>query len=67
MPLFEKVCYDAGRVIGNVIFYTTGPVIAVTARQGYGKFTRLATKVALKEKTREAITENIFKCLKYIE
>ena len=67
MVLFERFCYQAGRVIGDVIYYSTAPVVLVTVVQGSNKFSRLATKVALKEKTREAITENVFKCLEYLE
>jgi len=65
--MFEEICYKSGRVIGSVLYYTTGPVVLVTAVQGYGKFARLASKVALKEKTQKVITENVFRCLQYIE
>ena len=74
MALIEKVFYKLGGAIADVVLFSAKPVASVTAIgcvTKYGgtavkKFSKFAAKVALKDKTQESISENLFKCLDYL-
>jgi hypothetical protein len=75
MVLIEKVFYTLGGTIADILIFSTKPVASV-ATIGYvtkyggtaaKKFAKFATEVALKDKTQENISENLFKCLEYID
>ena len=72
MVLIERVCYTIGGVIADFILLAFAPTSVLTASKVlkasncWGKFSRFATKVSLVDKSPEAITENIFECLPYL-
>lgn len=67
MVLVERISYQVGRVVGDVIYFTAAPTIIVIGGKCAGKIQNLASKVALADKSPAAITENVFKCLPFIE
>jgi hypothetical protein len=65
MVLIEKVFYSLGGAIADVVIF----IGCVTKYGGTAvkKFSKFATEVALKDKTPDNISENLFKCLDYID
>jgi hypothetical protein len=75
MVLMEKVFYTLGGAIADVVIFSTQPiasVVAINCVTKYGgtavkKFSKFAAEVALKDRTEDSISENLFKCLDYID
>jgi NADPH-dependent curcumin reductase CurA len=75
MVLLEKVFYNLGGAIADVVLFSTRPAASVAAIgcvTKYGgsavkKISKFATEVALKDRTQANISENLFKCLEYID
>jgi len=75
MVLIEKVFYNLGGAIADVVIFSARPAASVAAigyATKYGgsavkKFSKFATQVALKDRTPDNISENLFKRLDYID
>lgn len=62
--LIERFCYAAGEVVGDIIYFTA---VSQTGVAAYLKVSKFATAHSLKDKNAEAITDNVFQCLEYID
>lgn len=67
MVLIEKSCYQIGRIISNILYVATAPTVIAVSTKCARKFTVLVSNLSLKDKSRAAITENVFKCLDFLE
>jgi NADPH-dependent curcumin reductase CurA len=75
MAIIERVFYNLGGAIADVVIFSTKPVASVAAIgcvTKYGgsaikKFSKFATEIALNDKTEDNVSENLFKCLDYID
>jgi NADPH-dependent curcumin reductase CurA len=75
MVLIEKVFYSLGGAIADVVIFSTRPAASIAAIgcvTKYGgsavkKFSKFAAEAALKDRTEDSISENLFKCLDYID
>jgi NADPH-dependent curcumin reductase CurA len=75
MVLIEKVFYNLGGALADVVIFSTKPAASIAAIgcvTKYGgtavkKFSTFATGVTLKDRTLDSISENLFKCLDYID
>lgn len=56
--------YKLGRLSVDVLFYVTSAQLSVN---GYRSFSRIASLHKLPNNNPETITENIFKCLEFID
>lgn len=75
MILLERLCYALGGALADVFYFGVRPAASITAigcvrkysSTALKKFVKLAANVALTDKTQEGISENLFKCLDYID
>jgi NADPH-dependent curcumin reductase CurA len=75
MVLVEKVFYSLGGAIADLVIFSTRPAASIAAIgcvTKYGgtavkKFSKFAAEAALKDRTEDTISDNLFKCLDYID
>lgn len=67
MALVEKVCYEIGCGLVDIVMLGTAPTTFLIGIKCVQKLDGVAKAHALTSRTREAITENVFKCLEYID
>ena len=67
MVLIEQLCYKLSNRLGDVILFDVCPMSVAVYAKCANKFNKSSSRVALKERTIEAISNNLFDCLDYID
>lgn len=70
MVLIERLCYNVGVVLADVVYYSVVPTSAVVigkVTNGGRAVSEFAAKHVLIDKSADAISENLFECLQYID
>lgn len=67
MVLTEKLAYYAGELFADLVFYTIMPTSGFAAFKVILRFNEFAKKHSLADKSIETVSENLFKCLPYID
>ena len=66
MVLTEKIAYYAGELFADFVFFTLMPTSGFAAYKVFLRFNKFAKSHSLVDKSVEAVSENLFKCLPYI-
>jgi hypothetical protein len=67
MPFVEKILYYTGAVAADIVLVTVTPYSAYTVYRVASKVSVFATTHALKNKTVEVVSENLFNCLQFLD
>jgi hypothetical protein len=67
MVLIEKFGYITGQVLAEVVLIALAPSSTYTAYKVFTKFSSIASTHSLKNKTADIVSENLYKCLYYID
>jgi hypothetical protein len=67
MVLIEKVFYELGGLVADVVIFTVMPIGCFTSVKVVTKFSKFATGHALVKGSIDGLTNNLYDCLQYIE
>jgi ABC-type transport system involved in Fe-S cluster assembly fused permease/ATPase subunit len=67
MVLTQKILYYAGAVAADVVLVTVTPYSVYTVYKVASRVSIFATTHALKNKTAEVVSENLFNCLQFLD
>lgn len=67
MVLTEKLSYYAGELFADFVFLTFMPTSGFAVYKVVLRFNSFAKSHSLVEKSLEAVSDNLFKCLPYID
>jgi hypothetical protein len=63
----EQIAYLLGQITADIILFSLMPTSGFAAYKAFGKFADFAYAHRLRDKSPEAISDNLFECLPYID